>query len=134
MTYSVTIDQKPAYLHAVVTGRNTRENVTRYMDDIVRECENRKCLRVLIEERLEGPRLETLDVFQMVEEGSKRLRMKLQAIAYVDANAHGDSMKFAETVAVNRGFPVAVFATVAEAERWLHDRHRTDNGTPADAR
>jgi hypothetical protein len=28
-------------------------------------------------------------------------------------------MRFAETVAVNRGMPVRVFVSVAEAEKWL---------------
>jgi hypothetical protein len=43
----------------------------------------------------------------------------LAAIAYVDVNAQGSLMKFAEDVAVNRGVRVRVFGTVAEAERWL---------------
>ena len=30
-------------------------------------------------------------------------------------------MQFAEDVAVNRAVPVRVFATVAEAERWLDE-------------
>ena len=38
MTYELTIEQKPTYLHAVVRGRNTRENVERYVQEVVREC------------------------------------------------------------------------------------------------
>jgi len=30
--------------------------------------------------------------------------------------------QFAEDVAVNRGIPVRIFASVAEAEQWLRDR------------
>jgi hypothetical protein len=44
-----------------------------------------------------------------------------QAIAYVDVNAGGDMMKFAENVALNRGIPVRLFATVAEAEKWIEN-------------
>ncbi len=121
MTYELTIDQKPIYLHAVVTGRNSRENVARYLEEILHECMGRRCFRVLIEERLEGPRLETLDVFKIVTEGSSRALGILKAIAYVDANAEGDLMQFAETVAVNRALPVAVFSTVTDAEKWLLD-------------
>ena len=33
-------------------------------------------------------------------------------------------MKFAETVANNRGVPINVFATVAEAEEWLAGKSR----------
>jgi hypothetical protein len=46
----------------------------------------------------------------------------LRAIAYVDVNADGDLMQFAETVAVNRMLPVAVFSNVADAEKWLLDK------------
>lgn len=74
---------------------------------------------MLIEERLEGPRLGTLDVFFVVSEGSSRAFGKMRAIAYVDVYAKGDLMRFAETVAVNRAVPVRVFSTVAEAEGWL---------------
>jgi hypothetical protein len=89
------------------------------MEDVIRECAARNCFRVLIEERLEGPRLGTLDVYLMVSDGSRRFRGMLEAMAYVDVNAEGDLMQFAENVAVNREFPVAVFPSVADAEKWL---------------
>ena len=115
MTYKLTIDQKPAYLHFIVTGRNSRENVVGYLAEVLHECTARGCFRVLIEERLDGPRLNTLDVFQIASEGSANAGGILKAIAYVDVNAEGDLMKFAETVAVNRALPVVVFSTVADA-------------------
>ena len=124
MTYKLEISVKPTYLHAVVTGQNSKKNVVRYMAEIQAECAARGCFRVLIEERLEGPRLGTLDVFQIVSNGSEKSRGKLLAIAYVDTNAEGGLMKFAETVAVNRGLPVTVFKTVADAEKWLLSRDR----------
>jgi hypothetical protein len=119
MTYEVTFDQKPTYLHAIVTGQSSKENVTRYLEDILRECTSRGCLRVQIEERLEGPRLGTLDVFTIVSQGASQALRTLKAIAYVDVNAQGGLMYFAETVAVNRALPVSVFSSVAEAENWL---------------
>ena len=124
MTYKLTIDQKPAYLHVAVTGRNSSENVVRYMEEVIRECTTRRCFRVLIEERLDGPRLGTIEVFGMVSKGSARFQRSLQAMAYVDVNAQGDVMRFAEDVAVNRGFPVKVFPSVAAAEEWLVSEHR----------
>jgi hypothetical protein len=119
MTYKLTIHQKPTYLHAIVTGRDTRENVERYLEEIRRECIARNCFRVLVEERLEGPRLDTMEVFQVVSEGSSKASGIYKAFAYVDVNAKGNLMQFAETVAVNRGVPVVVFSTVADAEKWL---------------
>jgi hypothetical protein len=133
MTYQLTIAEKPAYLHATVTGRNTRENVARYLGEVIRECATRGCPRVLIEERFEGPRLGALDVLQIVVEQGRTAAGKLQAVAYVDVYAEGDSMRFAETVAVNRGLPVAAFPTVAEAEKWLLNADRRDSQPPAAA-
>ena len=119
MTYKLTIHQKPTYLHAIVTGQNNRENVQRYLEEIRAECIARRCFRVLVEERLEGPRLGAMDVFRIASEGSRKARGRFKAFAYVDVNADSDLMLSAETVAVNRGLPVAVFPTVPDAERWL---------------
>lgn len=135
MTYKLTIHQKPTYLHVVVSGRNTRENVKAYVAEMIRECTARNCFRVLIEEHLEGPRLEMEDVFDIASEGSKIIGGLLKVIAYVDVNAKGDLMQFAENVAVNRGLPMAVFPTVAAAENWLlnQDRGGTQPRSAADA-
>jgi hypothetical protein len=119
MTYKLAIKQEPSYLHVTVTGVNSWENVQSYLAEIMRECMARRTYRVLIEERLEGPRLGTMDVYQIAAEGADRAKGLFEAIAYVDANARGDQMKFAETVAVNRGLPVTVFGSVDEARNWL---------------
>jgi hypothetical protein len=119
MTYKLTFLQKPTYPHAIVTGLNSKENVARYLEGIHAECIAHNCFRVLVEERLEGPRLETLDVFQIASEGASKVVGKYQAFAYVDVTAEGELMQFAETVAFNRGLPIAVFPTVADAEKWL---------------
>lgn len=119
MTYKLTFDQKPAWLHAIATGQNSRENVVQYLEEILRECVTRNCSRVLIEERLEGPRLGMLDVFEIASEGATKNAGRLEAIAYVDVYAEGHLMRFAENVAVNRGLRVVVFPTVADAEKWL---------------
>jgi hypothetical protein len=126
VSYQLSIEPRPAYLHVIVTGQNTGQNVARYMEEVVRECAARNCPRVLIEERLEGPRLGTVEVFGMVSKGSVRFQRALQAMAYVDVNAQGDVMRFAEDVAVNRGFPVKVFRTVAAAEEWLLHEYRSE--------
>jgi hypothetical protein len=135
MTYKLTIDQKPTYLHVIVTGRNSREIVARYLEEIHGACVARNCFRVLLEERLEGPRLGMMDVFQIASEGSNKVSGTYKAFAYVDINAKGDLMQFAETLAVNRGLPVAVFSTVADAEKWLlnKDREGTEPHAAADA-
>ncbi len=119
MTYELTITRKPTYLHAVVIGKNTKENVVDYFQKIRSECASRNCHRVLIEERLEGPRFGTIDVFEVADQGSMESLGVFQAIAYIDESATGDSMQFAETVARNRGIPIRVFSNVIDAENWL---------------
>ncbi len=91
------------------------------LDELRRACIARQCYRVLIEERLAGPRLATFPVYKVVSEASERTRGLLHAIAFVDVNADADGqqMQFAETLAVNRGMPAAVFNTVAEGRAWL---------------
>lgn len=57
MPYQLTIQQEPQFLHAIVTGANDADTVARYLDELRRACIARQCYRVLIEERLAGPRL-----------------------------------------------------------------------------
>jgi hypothetical protein len=124
MSYELQIIEKPTYLHAIVTGPNTLENVRGYLMELLRICEERKCFNVLIEERLTGRRLETWDVYQIASDSSAHARGLFRAVAYVDVNASGDLMKFAETVANNRGVPMRLFTTVADAEAWLANQKR----------
>ena len=124
MSYQLKIIEKPTYLHVVVTGANTMENVVGYLKDLLRECESRQCYNVLIEEHLMGRRLETWDVYQIASDSSAQARGVFRNVAYVDVNSAGDLMKFAETVANNRGVPMTVFNTVAEAEQWLAGKPR----------
>lgn len=119
MPYELSIIQKPAYLHAIVSGLNTKENVEGYLEEVLRESLARGAVSVLIEERLEGPRFGVVDVFDVVSVKSLAARGHFKGIAYVDVYGTDESMKFAETVAVNRGLPVRVFSTVSDAEKWL---------------
>jgi len=132
LSYELKIEQRTGFLHCVVTGRNTAENVTRYMQEVMQECAARRCPRVLIEERLMGPRLGTMEVFTMVTSGSKRFHGLLEALAFVDVNADAGVMRFAEDVAVNRGIPVKVFRTIDGAEKWLQ-QHTRSSGAGAEA-
>ncbi|HEX9707824.1 MAG TPA: hypothetical protein VGA24_09330 [Steroidobacteraceae bacterium] len=90
MSYQLTIVEKPTYLHAIVTGPNTIENVVGYLQELQRECKACQCFDVLIEENLSGRRLETWDVYQIAAEGSTRTQGLVRAVAYVDVNAGGE--------------------------------------------
>lgn len=131
MAHQLTIQQEPHFLHVVVTGTNSADTVARYLDELRRECIARRCYRLLIEERLVGERLGTYPVYKVISEASERSRGLLHALAFVDVHAQGPSMEFAETVAVNRGIPVAVFQTVTEARAWLLRGLETAQAPPA---
>ena len=127
MTYEVTFDRRANFIHAVATGSNTAETVFEYMNDIREECEKQSCYRVLIEEKLDGPRLDEMQIFDIILKGSPDALGVFEAVAYIDEQQDFEVVKFAETVAVNRGIPVAVFSSIADAENWL--RHRPEDGT-----
>ena len=94
------------------------------------ECERQGCFQVLIEENLEGPRFDVMEIFALINSGSSDALGIFEALAYVDAQQDFAKVKFAETVAVNRGIPVAVFDTVEEAANWL--QHRGEDATGED--
>jgi hypothetical protein len=119
MSYKLTVTKKTTYLHVIVTGQLSEENVLRYFEEIHRECTARKCFRILIEENLDGPRLDVLKVLELISEESIKIIGLFRAIAYVDVNAVDNSMEFIENAAVNRRLPVKVFPTVVDAEKWL---------------
>jgi hypothetical protein len=119
MAYELKIIEKPAYLHFIVTGQNSKETILGYVEEILQECTARNSFRILIEERLDGPRLSITDVFELVLNVTNRHSGVFKVIAYVDVNAVDNSMKFAEDASLNRSLPLAVFSSVANAEKWL---------------
>jgi len=119
--YRIEYRMTPHYMHARVTGENSRENVRSYLSDLLVECQHRSCERVLIEESLSGDRLDTMDVFAIASEGSLQALGWFEAVAYVDPHM-GELGEFAETVAINRGMPVAIFDKVEKAAEWLRSQ------------
>jgi hypothetical protein len=130
MPHQVSIERRETFLHAVVTGSNTADSVLGYMQDIRQECERQDCYRVLIEEKLEGPRFDEMEIFSLISEGSSNALGFFEALAYIDEQQDFEIVKFAETVAVNRGIPIAVFSSLGDAENWL--RHRSTDAPEQD--
>ena|ERR1700722_8828297 len=122
MLYELTVIDHPTHLHFKVTGKNSYETVRRYLFEIYTICVKRNYSTVLIEENLEGPGLSLAEIYNITSEGSQRKGLPVHRVAYVDLNpVHSSAnMEFAKSVAMNRGLEVQVFATVAEAEKWLH--------------
>jgi len=121
--YEVSFTRAPGYLHATVTGANMKDNIRAYLRDILATCTSSRTRYLLVEERLTGLRLKTIDVYELVVAAAEEARGHLAAVAYVDVNAtEAAMMKFAESVAVARGVPVRVFSTVPAAKEWIAAR------------
>ena len=121
MSYILKLEEKTTYLHATVTGENTKENVMRYLFEVMGACLQHDYKKVLIIENLAGPGLGVFNMFEITGEVStEAVRAGLQ-IAYVDVNIEHDmnALRFSETAARNRGINVRIFSDVREAERWL---------------
>src|SRR6478735_9402596 len=118
--YSFTVDERDDYLHIVVRGKNDAATIRRYIKETLAASIAHSCPNILVEENLEGPRLGIGEVFQIVAEASASARHDVHRIAFVDIQSARSlsNMKFAETVALNRGMRMNVFPTVADAEQW----------------
>jgi hypothetical protein len=121
MSYRVTVEERPGYLHARVTGENSPGAVAGYLAEVHAACVRSGCRALLIEEDLTGPGLGMAQIFKLASEGAERAIPDIDEIAYVDLNPEHSraDLHFAENVAGRRGLRVRLFATLAEAEHWL---------------
>ena len=122
MEYSFNVIEFPQFLHVKAFGRNDAQTIQRCLKDIHDVCVSRNASAVLVEENFIGPSLDIAEIFGQVIKGSQNVG-PIRCIAYVDVNPEHDfaRMRFAETVALNRGVNIRVFQTVPEAEQWLVD-------------
>ena len=125
MPSKLSIESKGSYLHATVTGQNGRETVIAYFEELRAACRARDCYRVLIEERLVGPRFSLPELFQLAAEVSANSGATFEVLAYVDVNAESDSVQQIAARVVQPGAAVGVFVTVAEAEQWIRAKERS---------
>ena len=119
MTYKLTTLKKPNYTHFIVKGKNTVEVTLQYFQDIYDECVKNNYRTILIEEHLEGKRLETMDIYDIASKATQDYFGFFKAIAYVDVLTDKKTFSFIENLCVNRSIPLRAFATVEEADKWL---------------
>jgi len=121
MAYQLRVQEAATYLHILVTGPNTAEVVRSYLREIVEICADRRPAGVLIEENLAGPGLKLGEIYSIVSEGSEYPLAHRLNVAFVNDNTEHPlaSMKFAETVARNRGVNIRAFPNVEAAVAWL---------------
>jgi hypothetical protein len=119
MSYQLSVDKRPAYLHAKVVGKRTPENALRYLQEVYSVCVNNNYTAVLLDMNFRGPSLSTTEIFDVVLQRVPDA-LRLRKIAYVEGVPDDPAMPaFAETVAVNRGVNVRRFQNVADAANWL---------------
>lgn len=128
MTCSIVFDDRPRYLHALVTGDNTFETLQTYTAEIPKACIKFRKTRVMVVVQLSGSELSMLDVYKGVSAGSDAAVGLGMKIAYVDENpSHSiDNMMLAENVAGGRGISVRTFRDCQTAESWLLDDHSVE--------
>ena len=135
MAYTLKIRNQGVYLHMIVEGDNTAEDVANYLAEGVKKCIEFHCPNVLIEENLKGPNLGIFTVYEIITKICCQAAAAVRRVAYVDVNPESkkEVNQFAETTAVNRGVNVKLFETVHEAENWFRETillRRTDFWEP----
>lgn len=124
LPYDVTLIDKDGVLRADVRGERTAGSEASAGIALWRclgeACRKRRTLRLLVVSYLEG-RMPSFPAVAVVENADfLKLMDKNVKIAFVDTNPMSiDDMRFAETVAINRGFIFHVFDNVPEAQVWL---------------
>ncbi|MFZ3323080.1 MAG: hypothetical protein WA190_11960 [Usitatibacter sp.] len=121
MSYHFKIEENPKYLHASASGNNTAENVLRFLRESYETCMTKQVTAVLLEMKFEGPALDTGSIYSVIAQRSESGK-QLRKIAYVaPPEREVSKSKFAETVAINRGVNVRLFADVDAARKWLEE-------------
>lgn len=127
MSYSVDVEHKGEYLHAVVTGDKTLANVLSYFEEIYGACVLYHCSTVLIEERLTGPCLDTFDIFVVVTKNYNRAKTMRLRFAFIDMNSDHNiqALKFGENLAHIRGVDIKLFQNynIEDMVAWLLRRN-----------
>ena len=128
MTYDLTVERKPTYLHVAAAGTRSAENARRFLVDAYRASIEHKCDSLFLEMKLSGPSLSLASIFSVIAERSPD-GATLKRIAYLDERT--DDAEFAELVARNRGVNVQLFHSLSDAERWLSTSPTAASGRSA---
>lgn len=117
--YTLTFEERPGYLYAVVTGEHDSYEISRaFWQEIAEEADRIEAKNVLIDESIVES-VSMADVFALATEipkmgfGSTRIAFFDRYLEQEEVNAFG------ELVAVNRGLNGKAFNSFQEAEKWL---------------
>jgi hypothetical protein len=116
-SYSLEIEEHDGYLHAIVGGlRVTPRIALDYWQEIIQECEKKKCSKILLEHNfLEMiPMLEMLEIIGPVGE-----LLKGRTLAFIDRFGHDDVPEAGKMILRSHDVKMRIFHDMGEAERWL---------------
>jgi hypothetical protein len=124
MTFKVAYDEENDCVIGILEGRLDMESAREYMAEASRVLGAHDCKRFLNDLRGAETNLSVLDTYDLptvlkeigAEAGVELQRWRRAIVAPKEAS---DTARFFETVAVNRGDDVKVFAEIDEAMAWL---------------
>jgi len=120
MSYQMSVTFMGDYIEARSTGDKSYQTAVMLWQEIIRVCAEHDCYRVLGigESTKPMPTMDAMNHTKLFQDFS--ITRKYQ-IAWVELNREAvDSIKFVETVLLNRGLLNGkLFLDVAEAKRWL---------------
>lgn len=126
MNCTVDIEQKENYLHAVVTGETSLANANACFNEIYGACIFYRYSRVLIESRLTGPSLDSIEMFDLIKKNYVKANSIGMRIAFVDTVTSHDEkgLKFGENLALISGMTIRLFKELNEQEMidWLLEK------------
>jgi len=121
MAYHFTSKFELDYVDCRVEGKNTSQNVRRFLNDVLNACVQHNCSHALLEENFTGPSLNFTEIYGIIADASQKTWPHVKRIAFIDANPEhpNERMQFAETVARNRGVLAQFFDDREKAIQWL---------------
>ena len=121
MSYKLEIKEEPRYLHANIKGKRTTENIKEVTKEILESCIKNQYSKILIDTREFSERISnTMKIFDLAsQELPDIIQKKIKKVAIVDLDGFEEDKRFFETVALNRGHNVKIFADLNKAQEWL---------------
>ena len=109
------------YVQAIANGDKDFEYSSKLWTEVVQACQDNNCLKVLGIANTRTP-LQTMEAYKNADLFRELGLTHDYRIAWVELNPESyDALYFAETVLVNRGMPVRLFADEEQAKKWLLD-------------
>ena len=123
MAYKLNFLEEDGVLVVEISGERPKDNLTRSAKEawceVARVARHKNLKRILVISSATGdyPTMDAYKINSTLDECGVQRGWKI-AFVNLDPNSFQD-IKFAETVAVNRGFDVGVFNNQDKARKWL---------------